>query len=65
MTNDMKAALAADIDMLKTVLLENQKVLVILRDACTHEPTRRVLADLMDANTRALAISPPAQEKEG
>jgi len=46
-----------DVEMHRVTLLENQKVLVILRDACTHEQTRRLLADLMDANTRILSLS--------
>ena len=47
----------ATVEMLLITLIENQKVLVILRDACVHEPTRRLLADLMDANTRVLSLS--------
>lgn len=44
-------------DMLVEVLLENQKVLLILRDASAHVATKEVLAALMDANSKALAAA--------
>lgn len=42
-------------DLLVEAILANQGVLLILRDASTHEPTRKLLADMMDCNTTILA----------
>lgn len=47
-------------ELLKDTLIQNNKVLVILRDSSIHNPTRKMLADLMDANTRAIGIAEAA-----
>jgi hypothetical protein len=57
MTDPKTEALRDDITLLREAILANQSVLLALRNASTHAPTKNMLADVMDANTRVLNIA--------